>query len=315
MGLCFTLCIDYPACTSTTPLIVRSAQETASGKTEYQLLVRCGMLATWNDTDSTGWSADIRARGADGSPQAICRNVVDTFAPKPGVVVRSVVPPKVPSLQRYIKLQAFTRDVERAYDDEVVISGHDLFSHWLFQPITFRQWQNSSSNGTTPATAAGPQALVVPTGSEYSDVYKRYNWRAVYDQLKAGGSLAQLVGERPFQRLITGAWVVSPDARGALQATYIVQVWPTSSSSSSSRGVCCAKRLRSMLHSSCSHDALPCICSSFTTTPMTTNGLAAAGGCQHKSASITQCAVCHACFSRGDCFVSYPCVSPWLRLD
>jgi hypothetical protein len=225
MGLCFTLCIDYPACTSTTPLIVRSAQETASGKPEYQLLVRCGMLATWNETSTKGRAADIKARGPDGSPQAICRNVVDTFAPKPGVAVRSVVPPRTPKLARYIKLQAFTRDVERAYEDEPVISGHDLFSHWLFQPITFRQWVAAGVNGSA-ADPPSLQALVVPTGSEYSDVYKRHNWRAVYDRLQAGGSLAQLLGEGSFQQVITGAWVVSPDARGALQATYLVQVGP-----------------------------------------------------------------------------------------
>ena len=67
MGLCFTLCFDYPTCTTTAPLVLQPTGSTG----ELGLLLRCGLKAISEADDGTVSLAEIMGRNSKGAPTQV----------------------------------------------------------------------------------------------------------------------------------------------------------------------------------------------------------------------------------------------------
>lgn len=73
MGLCFSLCMDYPHCTTTAPLGLRPMSASAKNSTddpELGLLLRCGLKSIYSDEDGTK-VVELLGRNSRGKPTQV----------------------------------------------------------------------------------------------------------------------------------------------------------------------------------------------------------------------------------------------------
>lgn len=202
MGLCFTLCLDYPTCTTTAPLVL---QPGFTG--ELGLLLRCGLKAISEGDDGKISLVEVMGRSSK-----VCRNVVDTSADKPGVRREEVS--FTSNSPGGLTIQAFARKADATYTDQLILMGHDLWSHWEVQLLQFiPQDDKSKRDGIT-------QRLVLPAVdgvvSKYLD---NKNLSEVLKEASSWGATGQ-GGQPPL--VVDGLWLVTGRLDDYLQASYLV---------------------------------------------------------------------------------------------
>jgi hypothetical protein len=73
--------------------------------------------------------AEIRGTAAAGTTsKPICRNVVDAAAGQPGVRVETAAVPSLATGKAGgVSTKGYTRVTDRQYDEELILTGHDLW--------------------------------------------------------------------------------------------------------------------------------------------------------------------------------------------
>jgi hypothetical protein len=71
MGICFTLCMDYPTCTTTVPLVLQQPlpEKAGSQKPELGMLLRCGLKAM--DKENGDKVVEVMGRNSKGEPAQV----------------------------------------------------------------------------------------------------------------------------------------------------------------------------------------------------------------------------------------------------
>jgi hypothetical protein len=193
VGLCFTVCVDHPGCTSTAPLVING--DGGSASQELAVLLWCGLQVTSHETQEF---VELRTPGnKEGSTKPVCRNVVDRVG-SPNVASADVPPPQNPTLRRRLNVAAFRRVNTRQHDDELTIYTHDLWSHWLW-PVTLAKMRTNEDGSSSAAILSPPLDRMTFT-----------------EQLN--GKLTQT----PVASIIQDAWVVTPRPSGFVMAAYVM---------------------------------------------------------------------------------------------
>jgi hypothetical protein len=136
-GLCFTVCADFPFCTSTAPLVIDSEGAPAPPTpSDLSVLLWCGVQAKSGDTKEL---VELRTPGAGDNGTAVCRNTVDRSRDLPGVTVSTVTVPPAANTARFneLKVEAFGRTAA-PHEDQLTLYTHDLWSHWRWPVIEAR---------------------------------------------------------------------------------------------------------------------------------------------------------------------------------
>ena len=138
----------------------------------------------------------------------MCRNVVDTSVAKPNVTLSEVHI----STDSPLKVQAFARKADATYNDQLLLMGHDLWSHWEIQLLQFSQQDEKSKK------AGITQRLMLPAQGGVSDYLNNKN---LSELLKEASSLG-LNGQGGQSLVVDGLWLLTGSLDNYLQASYLV---------------------------------------------------------------------------------------------
>ena len=139
--------------------------------------------------------------------------MVDTSADKTGLRPEEVPITSKTGVPRGLTVQAFARRADATYNEQLILMGHDLWSHWEVQLLQFLpQDAKSKKAGIT-------QRLVLPALGGVSVYLNNKNLSEVLKEASALGPNGQ-GGQSPL--VVDGLWVLTGKLDGDLQASYVV---------------------------------------------------------------------------------------------
>jgi hypothetical protein len=135
--------------------------------------------------------------------------VVDTAATKPGV---KEVPGPTTSRHAGIQVQTFAREANVMYQDQLVMMGHDLWSHWEIQLLQFQANHAEHKDGLT-------QRVVIVSREKVSEHMKNKGFAEVL----RNASVPAFHGEGGIPTLVLdGMWLLTGHLDDYVQASYLV---------------------------------------------------------------------------------------------
>jgi len=207
--VCFSFCMDYPACTSTTPLV-----RTNMTKSDWGLLLYCGTKhVDYQLKNKTGaHPAELRGRKPGGGSSAVCRNAVARRFSPPGIEYSSVDVPGA-SVKHGDPITVKTwQHTGRSYGEELVLYTPDIYAHWQVPMLWLEPYTNATEQPT--AFEGFTQGMLIPMEGEIS---RAMDW----EPAKLTEMLQEL--EKPSERVLTGVWIITPSANEYADAAYVVQ--------------------------------------------------------------------------------------------